>query len=179
MTAATWSGWSDSPQATEALGRALGALTQRGDVVALVGELGAGKTQLVRGLALGMGLDPRQVASPTFVFIHEYEPTQPSGVVLVHIDAYRLRHAAELETIGWHLDTGGAELRQDAVVVIEWADRVEAGLGDDGLRIVLAHDGDQQRRITLAAGSAWRDRWSSLLQHLRSIPQLRSEAHHG
>jgi tRNA threonylcarbamoyladenosine biosynthesis protein TsaE len=102
-----------------------------GQVVALAGHLGAGKTQWVKGLAAGLGIDPDEVHSPTFTLINEYGPA-PAGagaaparnrLLLYHVDAYRLAGAAELEAIGFS-EMVAAE---DGVVAVEWADRV-AGL---------------------------------------------------
>jgi tRNA threonylcarbamoyladenosine biosynthesis protein TsaE len=116
-------------EGTVALGRAVGRLLRAGDVVALEGELGAGKTRFVRGVCEGMGLDPSQVSSPTFVLVNEYAVRAagaPSGVDVVplrHVDAYRLRGGAEeLESIGWDRVVDGS-----AAVVIEWASRLGAG----------------------------------------------------
>lgn len=114
-------------EGTVALGRAVGALLRAGDVVALEGELGAGKTRFVRGVCEGMGLDPSQVSSPTFVFVNEYSGKRDGGVreaMLRHVDAYRLRGGAEeLESIGWDRVVDGS-----AAVVIEWASRLGTGL---------------------------------------------------
>lgn len=105
-----------SPQQTEALGRALGALLRAGDVVALSGELGAGKTIFTRGIAEGAGATGH-IASPTFTFIREYH----GPVTMFHADLYRLEEPAQLEDIGLDeiLDAGG-------IVVIEWAEKARA-----------------------------------------------------
>ena len=156
----------DSVEATLLIGRTLGAAARPGDVIGLIGELGAGKTQLVRGIAGGMGIDPARVSSPTFVLVHEYEAA--GAALLVHIDAYRLRTSDELETIGWDTqsDPPGRELRRGAVVAIEWADRMAAWLGDDWLEVRMAHGGDehqgdgdgQSRQITLIGHGSWSGR---------------------
>ncbi|MGH2398478.1 MAG: tRNA (adenosine(37)-N6)-threonylcarbamoyltransferase complex ATPase subunit type 1 TsaE [bacterium] len=102
-----------SPQQTEALGRALGALLRAGDVVALSGDLGAGKTILTRGIAAGAGATGH-IASPTFTLIREYR----GPVTIFHADLYRLEEPAQFEDIGLEeaLDSGG-------IVVIEWAEK--------------------------------------------------------
>ena len=129
-----------------------------GDLIGLIGELGAGKTQFVRGLAAGLGIDPDQVSSPTFVLMQEYDPPPKTGPeafdvpVLVHIDAYRLQSAEELATIGWH--GSGEELRHGAVVAVEWADRVGEATGADWLEIRLEH-ADEGRRLTLQPHGDW------------------------
>jgi len=102
-----------SPQQTEALGRSLGARLRAGDVVALDGDLGAGKTVLVRGLAAGAGADPAAVRSPTFVLHHVH---RGGRVTLHHLDCYRLGPGADLD--GLDLDT----LTEDGAVAVEWAD---------------------------------------------------------
>ncbi len=150
-----------------AIGHAVGALAAAGDVVALSGELGAGKTQFVRGLAAGMGIDPAAVASPTFVIVHEY-PAAPDRPVLVHIDAYRIHSLEDLESIGWDL-TGGSELRRGAVVVIEWADRLRGTLGEDLLTVDLAHAGEGLRSLVVRGRGQWADRMDALRSSLANI----------
>lgn len=104
--------------ATEALGEKLAAGVRAGDFIALDGELGAGKTSFVRGFARGLGIDPRIVASPTFITMQTYSGGR---MPLVHIDVWRLKHPEELETIGWD------ELlsANDGVIVVEWAQRIK------------------------------------------------------
>jgi tRNA threonylcarbamoyladenosine biosynthesis protein TsaE len=127
--------------ATEALGRRLAGFLFPGAVVALVGPLGAGKTQLVRAIALGLGLaDGRAVSSPTFVLLHEYQARLP----IYHFDAYRLHGSADFD------DLGAQEyLEGDGVCLVEWADRVEACLAADHLWIELAITGETARRVRL------------------------------
>lgn len=112
---------------TVALGRALGGVLGPGDVVALEGELGAGKTRFVRGVCEGLGLDPAQVSSPTFVLMNEYaapnDPRTTPRAALRHVDAYRLRGTDDLESMGWDCVADGA-----AVVVVEWASRIAPAL---------------------------------------------------
>lgn len=123
---------------TERLGERLGAAARPGDVFALRGELGVGKTVFVRGLARGMGLGA-PVSSPTFVLVNEYDGRVP----LYHIDFYRL-DARRLSNVGWeeYLELGG-------VVAIEWPDRAEALLPDDRLDLRLEHVADSKRRVRL------------------------------
>ena len=109
---------SHSPAATESLGEAWGRAAQNGLVIALSGDLGAGKTQLVRGLARGLGVTAR-VHSPTFTLVNEYGGGR---LKLFHLDLYRLETAAQI------LSAGVEEfLSPDGVAVIEWAERVEDG----------------------------------------------------
>lgn len=141
------------------LGRALGERLRAGDVLALIGELGAGKTRFVRGVAIGLGLDPAVVSSPTYVLVNEYESPANERPTLVHVDAYRLRGAEELASLGW------SQIQdQDAIVVIEWADRIERDLPTSALRIEFEHDADRSdyRRITLECGDSWAARLEGL-----------------
>lgn len=122
------------------LAKRLGTQLMPGDVVALVGELGAGKTRFVRGLAMGLGLDAAQVNSPTFVLVNVY--TDRDGATrLFHLDAYRLSSADELAELGWD------QIFDDsAVVAIEWAERVKRDLPDSCIDILIEHTGDGQTR---------------------------------
>ena len=109
-----------SARGTVALGRRLARRFGVGDCVALVGSLGAGKTVLARGLAVGLGLtEPRLVSSPTYVLVQEY----PCRVPLFHLDLYRM---ADPE--GELADLGLDEMLQSGVVLIEWADRAQEAL---------------------------------------------------
>ena len=132
-----------SPQATMALGEQLAGILQSGDVLALYGDLGAGKTHLVKGLACGLGIPPEDVTSPTFTLIQEY-PTNPP---LYHLDAYRIEHLSELERMG--VDE---YLHGDGVCVIEWPERMEALLPDQTIRLRLSHSGKYRREIERLKG---------------------------
>jgi tRNA threonylcarbamoyladenosine biosynthesis protein TsaE len=129
--------------ATQTLGRQLGQLLFPGAVVALVGQLGAGKTHLVRAIAEGLDIpDGRLVTSPTFVLIQEY----PGRLPIYHFDAYRLAGA------GPFADLGVSEyLEGEGVCLIEWADRVAAVLPEEYLRITLRITGETAREATLEA----------------------------
>jgi tRNA threonylcarbamoyladenosine biosynthesis protein TsaE len=136
--------FSDSVEQTLAIGRALGAAMQSGDVLALIGSLGAGKTQLVKGMAAGLGvIDLRKVNSPTFVLVNEYQ----GRLHLYHIDAYRLSDGSELHALGFDEMCSAS----DAAVVIEWADRVEDVLPDNHVRIHLHVTGPDRRELVLEA----------------------------
>ena len=112
-------------------------------VILLEGELGAGKTCFVRGMCEGLGGDPRQVSSPTFSIMQEYEVV--SAGRLVHIDAYRLSGEDELATIGWD------ELLEDknVVIAIEWPSRIKNALPPDSLTIQLEHIDIQTRELLI------------------------------
>ncbi len=132
-----------SPQQTHVLGMVLGRSLVGGVTVALVGPLGAGKTQLVKGIAEGNGeASARKVTSPTFTLIHEY----PGRLTLFHIDAYRLRGPRELLALGFD-----ELVRADSAVVVEWADRVMDALPQDLLRVGLTPTGDTERRLEIVA----------------------------
>lgn len=127
------------------LGRRLAALLRPGDVVALVGELGAGKTRFVRGVAAGLGIDPDRTHSPTYVLANVYENDR--GLRLTHVDAYRLSGAGELEELGWdRLDDG------ESIVIVEWADRLGEAVAKDGnaIRVQIEHLGPEERSVSIA-----------------------------
>ena len=131
---------SRSDAETEAAGAALAATLGPGARVLLYGELGAGKTAFVRGLAAGLGIDPDEVSSPTFTLVQEY---RAGGLPLIHVDLYRLA-SSEVDDLG--LDALAAE----GVLAIEWAERMPRP--DTGaIEVRLDHAGDDQRRITIDA----------------------------
>ncbi len=130
---------SHSPEETRALAARLGVLLAPGDVVALNGELGSGKTEFVHGLAQGLEVPPDLVASPSFTLVHEY----PGRVPLVHLDLYRLEDLpAEL------LPDLEEYLAGDQVVVVEWARRLAPLLPGDYLEVDLEITGEDDRRLT-------------------------------
>lgn len=131
------------PEETRALGRRLAGRLRRGDCLALVGDLGAGKTALVQGLAEGLGCDANLVSSPTYVLVQEYPA--PHGPPLFHIDVYRMTEPdAELS------DLGLEEMLEQGVVVIEWADKIETALPKSRLQLNIEIDGETSRHFTLA-----------------------------
>lgn len=141
-----------SERETIELGAALGATLCAGDVIAVSGELGAGKTRLARGVAIGLGLDPGAVSSPTYVLVNEYVRGDDAPP-LVHVDAYRLRGAEELASLGWEQVQD-----PDAITLIEWADRIADDLPASALHIQMTHSGGEDRRITMTGSDGWRDR---------------------
>lgn len=138
-----------TPEHTIALGRALAAALEPGDLIFLEGQLGAGKTRFVKGLAQGLGLDPEAVSSPTFVIAHEHPLS--TGTVLVHIDAYRVQSLEDLESIGWTRDSARpqSEFRKGAITVIEWASRMHVPAAVSRLQIDITHESDLTRKIQI------------------------------
>ena len=137
-------------EATEAFGAALAEKLRRGDVVALFGTLGAGKTTLARGILRGLG-HRGDVASPTFPIVQTYEPPE-TRLPVWHVDLYRIEQAAELEELG--LDEG----RQAGVMLIEWPERLPV-LWPDALRLRLEVAEDGSRALTAGVPPAWGTRW--------------------
>jgi tRNA threonylcarbamoyladenosine biosynthesis protein TsaE len=129
------------PAATEVLGRRLAGLLFPGSVVALIGPLGAGKTCFVRTVAEGLGIvDSRLVSSPTFVLIQEYQARLP----IYHFDAYRLSGFEAFLDLGPHEYFEGK-----GVCLVEWADRVDACLPAEHLRMILQMTGEMSRRLIM------------------------------
>jgi tRNA threonylcarbamoyladenosine biosynthesis protein TsaE len=146
---------------TRAIGRVLAAAYRPGDATILTGELGAGKTTLVRGIAEGLGCrDP--VGSPTFTLIREYGGGR---LDVVHADVYRLDRVQDVVDLGLDelTDTG------HAILLVEWGDAVAELLPDEHLRVELVEPdpGDDARRIELSAvGASWAERWERLEHEL-------------
>ena len=131
----------ETAEAMQALGERLGRALRPGDVVSLVGPLGAGKTTFVQGLARGAGVPPaRHVASPTFALVNEH----PGRVPLVHADLYRITHAAEL------LELGLDDAFDRAAVAIEWLDRFPDAAPADRIELTIAIEPGGARHVSLA-----------------------------
>lgn len=151
----------ESEEETRTLGAVLGRVLRPGDVVALHGNLGAGKTRFVQGIARGMGIE-RPVTSPTFILMNVYRA--PDGRVLCHVDSYRLRDPVE-EGYQMGLDQ---QLRGRDVCVVEWAERVRELLPADHLWVHIASVDDETRRITLTArGERSRTRLQAVIAELQ------------
>ena len=133
---------SDSPEATAAAGERLGARLGPGDVVALTGELGAGKTCFAQGLVRGLGVTA-PATSPTFVLVNEYRGRLP----VHHVDAYRTESLTELLDLGFDELVAG-----DGVTLVEWADRCAPLLPPRTIRVHIDGVGDEPRRITISEG---------------------------
>jgi tRNA threonylcarbamoyladenosine biosynthesis protein TsaE len=135
--------------ATEAFGRRLAASLRTGDVVALFGDLGAGKTTLARGLLAGLGHEG-EVASPTFPLVIPYEGLR---VPVWHVDLYRIETPREIEELA--LD----EALDEAALIVEWPDRLGGGLWPHSLRLTLRREGEGARALTAEVPVAWEGRW--------------------
>ena len=130
---------SKSESETEAIGAAFARDLPGGTVVAMYGDLGAGKTAFVRGMARGMGLDCR-VSSPTFTIVNEYLGKRD----LIHFDMYRLSSADELFDIGWE-----DYLARGAVCAVEWSENVEDAFFGDEVRVTIEKLSDRERKISI------------------------------
>ena len=126
-------------QETEALGARLARSIEGGAVIAMYGDLGAGKTAFVRGTARGMGLDCR-VSSPTFTIVNEYLGERE----LIHFDMYRLSSADELFDIGWE-----DYISRGAVCAVEWSENVEDAFYGDEIKLTIEKLSDTERKITI------------------------------
>ncbi|MCX5750578.1 MAG: tRNA (adenosine(37)-N6)-threonylcarbamoyltransferase complex ATPase subunit type 1 TsaE [Candidatus Saganbacteria bacterium] len=129
----------ESAEETRGFGKKLAAKLQEGTVIALTGQLGAGKTTLIQGIAQGLGIkDP--VTSPTFILINEY----PSNPPLIHLDLYRLDSETQIEDLGIE-----DYFEKPAIMVIEWAEKLGTLLPSNAIKIELEVLGDNKRRIAI------------------------------
>ena len=139
---------SNSAAETEAIGAEFAKTLTGGAVIAMYGDLGAGKTAFVRGMARGMGLDCR-VSSPTFTIVNEYLGDRE----LIHFDMYRLQSADELFDIGWE-----DYLARNGVCAVEWSENVDDALDEDAIRVDIRRgDNDNQRNISLTNAPDMKD----------------------
>jgi tRNA threonylcarbamoyladenosine biosynthesis protein TsaE len=139
----------EGPEATAALGVRIASLLRPGDVVALYGDLGAGKTTLARGILEGLGHEG-DVASPTFPIVQPYEELP---LPVWHVDLYRIEDSEEIEELA--LD----EALEEGVLLIEWPERLGSRLWPQALRLVLKRDGEGARALTADVPPAWGGRW--------------------
>lgn len=135
---------------THAVGQALAKVLRRGDIIALYGDLGAGKTSLARGLLFGLGLS-EDAPSPSFPLVIPYEPPLVSLPVW-HVDLYRLDRAKQAEELGLE------EALLDGALVIEWPDRLGAALWPDALKLYLEPEEKGGRRLTADVPPSWEGR---------------------
>ena len=155
---------SKSAEETQQIGEQVGRRLQPGDVVALIGELGAGKTTFIQGVAKGLSIDPAEVKSPTFVLMREYSGTVP----IVHMDSYRLENPDAAIWLDLEL-----VFSPQKVTVIEWADRVQACLPEKYLEIRFAHKSAHQRSMRVVPHG---DRAESIVASLHSTRATDSAA---
>jgi tRNA threonylcarbamoyladenosine biosynthesis protein TsaE len=133
-----------SQDETADVGRRLASTLTPGSVLLLIGDLGAGKTALVRGLAEGLGVAPEDVSSPTFTLMQEY---RGGRVPLIHVDLYRLNEAREIEELGLE------ELGMNSVLAIEWAEKLPRPIAD-AIEVRIKHGDGDERRLTISPWSA-------------------------
>jgi len=131
---------SKGPEETKEIGYRLGKLLRPGDVVGFYGELGSGKTTMIKGMAKAFGIDERDVVSASFTIIAEYDTTPP----FYHIDLYRIEKKDELYEVGL-----GDRIGSDGIAVIEWAERAEGWLPDEMITVRLKSLGEQKREIVI------------------------------
>lgn len=134
-----------------ALGAALAHVLRAGDVIALSGGLGAGKTTLARGLLSALGL-AEEAPSPTFAIVQPYEPPEVRMPV-AHVDLYRLDDPSEVAELG--LD----DYRSDGALVVEWPERMGERLWADALLVKIEVLSDGARRLTASLPQSWKERW--------------------
>lgn len=129
----------DNAEQTKELGRQIGNALVGGEVIAMVGDLGAGKTTITKSIALSLGIE-EHVTSPTFTIVNEYQ----GRVKLYHFDVYRIGDIEEMYDLGFdeYIDSGG-------VSIIEWANLIEEILPDDAINIEIISLGDDKRQITI------------------------------
>ncbi len=139
---------SSSPAMTEEIGEKIGAQLKGGEVIALFGSMGMGKTAFTRGLARGLGIEGG-VSSPTFALVHEYH----GKLTVYHFDMYRVSGWDDLYSTGFfdYLDMGG-------VLVIEWSENIENCLPENSIRVSISkNDNENERIITLERGAEIED----------------------
>lgn len=148
---------SRGPEQTRRLGVRIGALLEPGDIICLSGDLGAGKTTFVQGIAQGWGsLD--QVSSPTFVIVNVYR--KPGGQNLHHLDAYRLQNAFEAESLDLEL------MIEKGPLIVEWPERIDEALPTDRLWVEMSWIADQRRRLVFLPKG---ERYEMLLGEFRRL----------
>ncbi len=141
----------NSPEDTICLGRKIGKLLKAGNVIALVGNLGAGKTVIAKGLCDGLGVKEDYITSPTYTIINQYDGRMP----VYHIDLYRLNDSKELYNLGWDEYIYG-----NGTCIIEWADKAAEMLPEEYLMLNIEVTGKDKREIILQAkGASYENTW--------------------
>jgi len=171
LDAHTFEFFSRSPEQTRRVGMRLGGLLQPGDLICLQGDLGAGKTTLVQGIAQGWGSLYR-VSSPTFVLVNEYR--RPGDAYLFHMDAYRIESAPEAAELD--LDS----MLADGALIVEWPERVESVLPPERLWLHLEYMAEEHRRIIFKAyGKRYDEVLSDLQKTLFAVSHRRARGTNG
>ena len=157
----------ESPDETQALGEKLGKTLKQGDVIALIGDLGTGKTCLTQGIARGIGLAPNEiVSSPSYILINEYSGTIP----IYHIDLYRLENSEEIAELGLSEYVEG-----DGICIIEWAERMADALPDTCIKIHITlgetSDSDNENAADASISESPIDENSRHIQIQHPIPR--------
>jgi tRNA threonylcarbamoyladenosine biosynthesis protein TsaE len=160
----TWTTLTSTPGETESLAERLGRLLQPGDVIALVGELGSGKTLFSQGLGRGLEVpETFYITSPTFAIINEY----PGRIAFYHLDLYRVDSAADFSELGLE-----EVLYGQGAVAIEWAERLGENLPGERLEVHLAFRDENSRSLTFRAfGVNWQKRLATLVVSFESGDQ--------
>lgn len=148
---------SRAPEQTRRLGMRLGTMLAPGDVLALHGDLGAGKTTFVQGIARGWGATD-EVSSPTFVLVNVYR--RPDGALIHHMDAYRIQSALEAE------DLDLEEMLRSGALLVEWAERIQTALPQEHLEVQLAWVNDEQRSLAFYPHGKRYEALAGELKHL-------------
>lgn len=149
---------SNSVSQTQTIAKRLAKLLKPGDVFALIGNLGSGKTVFVKGLAEGLGCRKKDVISPTFVLLRQYK----GQMALNHFDLYRLKNMRQLIDIGYE-----EYFYSDGVAVIEWADRIESALPKEHIRIEFTIRNDNKRLIKITSKSKGFDKNADNLRQFK------------
>jgi len=146
----------NSPEETQEIGNQIGKLLKPGDVVALIGDLGSGKTCLTQGIAKGCGVDENQyVSSPSYIIVNEYV----AGCPIYHLDLYRIRSASEIWDLGLEEYLYGS-----GVCIIEWADRLQDELPESYLKIELFYVDENTREMRISSVGT---KYDVLIKNLR------------
>ena len=141
----------DTPEASLAVGAALAQRARPGDLIALIGPLGAGKTSIARGLLAALGLEG-EAPSPSFAIVQPYAPPEVAFPVL-HVDLYRIEDVAELAELG--LD----EAREESLLIVEWPELGGVDRWPEALILSLVVREDGGRGLTAQVPASWKDRW--------------------
>jgi len=144
---------------TVTFGRSLGVLLEKGMVLALIGELGAGKTTLVKAIASGLGVSEEEVRSPSYTLVNEYDGRLP----IYHFDLYRLTDSSELYELGYD-----EYLEGEGISIVEWADAIADALPDEYLSIKIEIVSADERCFTVRAAGK---RYETLVAELKTFKQ--------